>query len=64
MEIHCKEPTLRLKALNEHNTHNVHRDGKCYKQFNKTLTAKTYWTGKRKSEARMAASVLKQDPNT
>ena len=28
MEI-CKAPTLRLKALNKHNTHNVHRGGKC-----------------------------------
>ena len=27
----CKEPTLRLRALNKHNiTHNVHQDGKCY----------------------------------
>ena len=34
MEI-CKAPTPRLKALNKHNTHNVHRDGKCYPQFNK-----------------------------
>ena len=37
MEI-CKAPTLRLKVLNKHNTHNVHRDGKCYQQFNKKLT--------------------------
>ena len=64
MEINCKAPTLRVKALNEYNTHNVHGDGKCYKLFNKKLTAKTYWTGKRKSETRMTASVLKQDPNT
>ena len=33
MEI-CKAPTLQLKALN---THNVHRDEKCYQQFNKKL---------------------------
>ena len=32
----CQAPTLRLKALNKHNnTHNVHRHGKCYHQFNK-----------------------------
>ena len=34
MEI-CKAPTPRLKALNKHNTRTVHRDGKCYPQFNK-----------------------------
>ena len=26
----CKAPPPRLKALNKHNTRNVHRDGKCY----------------------------------
>ena len=26
----CKVPTPRLKALNKHNTHNVHQDGECY----------------------------------
>ena len=26
-------PTLRLKALNKHNTHNVHRDGEYYPQL-------------------------------
>ena len=26
MEI-CKAPTLQLKVLDKHNTHNVHRDG-------------------------------------
>ena len=39
MEI-CKESTVRLKALNKHNrysTHNMHRDGKCYQQFNKKV---------------------------
>ena len=36
MEI-CKAPTPPLKVLNKHNTHNVHRDGKCYLQFNKSL---------------------------
>ena len=37
----CKAPTLptlRLKALNKHDAHNVHRDVKCYQQFNKKLT--------------------------
>ena len=34
MEI-CKVPTLWLKVLNKHNTHNVYRDGKCYELFNK-----------------------------
>ena len=29
MEI-CKAPTLQLKALDKHNTHNVYRDGKRY----------------------------------
>ena len=28
----CEAPTLRLKALNKHNTHNVHPDGKRYKK--------------------------------
>ena len=36
MEI-CQAPTLRLRALNKHNTHNVHQDGKCYEQFNESL---------------------------
>ena len=31
----CKAPTLQLKVLNKHNTHNVHQDGKCYLQFSK-----------------------------
>ena len=32
----CQAPTLRLKALNKYNnTHNVHRHGTCYQQFNK-----------------------------
>ena len=32
----CQAPTLRLKALNNHNdTHIVHRHGKCYQQYNK-----------------------------
>ena len=35
----CKAPTLRLKELNKHNIiHSVHRDGNCYRQFNKKLT--------------------------
>ena len=34
----CKAPTPRLKALNKHNIHNVHRDGESYPQFNKKLT--------------------------
>ena len=35
----CKAPTLCLKVLNKHRiTYNVHRDGKCYQQFNKKLT--------------------------
>ena len=34
----CKLPTLRLKALNRYNTHNGHRDGKCYQQYNRKLT--------------------------
>ena len=33
MEI-CKAPTPQLKALNKHNTHSVHRYGKCRQQFN------------------------------
>ena len=32
----CKAPTQRLNALNKHSTHNVHRDGECYSQFNKS----------------------------
>ena len=32
-----KPPSPRLKALNKHNTHNVHRDGECYPQFNKNV---------------------------
>ena len=34
----CRAPALRLKALSRYNTHNVHRDGKCYQQFNRKLT--------------------------
>ena len=35
----CKVPTLQLKVLNkQYDTQNVHRDGKCYQQFNKKLT--------------------------
>ena len=37
----CKAPTLRLKVLNKHyiyDTHDVHRDRKCYQQFNKKMT--------------------------
>ena len=26
----CNAPTPRLKVLNKHYTHNVHRDGECY----------------------------------
>ena len=36
MEV-CKVPTLQLKALNKHDTHNIHQDGKCYQQFHKKL---------------------------
>ena len=32
----CKVSILRLKVLNKHNAHNVHRDGECYPQFNKS----------------------------
>ena len=32
----CKAPTPRLEALTKHKTHEVHRDGMCYKQFNKS----------------------------
>ena len=31
----CKVPSPQLKALNKHNSHNIHQDGKCYQQFNK-----------------------------
>ena len=36
MEI-CKVPTLLLKLLNKHNTHNVHQDKDCYPHFNTGL---------------------------
>ena len=39
MEI-CKAPTLRLKVVNKHNTHNVQRDGKCYQQFTHNVDIK------------------------
>ena len=39
MEI-CKAPTLRLKAVNKHNTHNVLWDGKCYQQFTHNVDIK------------------------
>ena len=29
----CCASTPRLKALNKHNTYNVHRDGECYPQL-------------------------------
>ena len=29
----CKVPTLQLKALNKHNTHYAHQDGKCHQEL-------------------------------
>ena len=45
MEIH-KVPTQWLKALNKHNTNNVHQDNECYPQFNKQVNTVMYTSTK------------------
>ena len=40
MEV-CKAPTPRLKALNKHNTHNVHGDRGCYPHLRLLIKTKT-----------------------